>query len=910
MSIDESAEVTPLADSPCIPVADSAGCNSGVVQPSPENLHSASAQTLESEVAKLKRIHPKEGIRWPKMGKDNSKTWEELDKCVTDQLPSAWSGVDVKVRMLETVLYEEGSTKFGIVEVREKVKFIPRRQKKIMEVRRRLNDLKKAWKLASELEQLGIDCLQDDVRKELRALRKAEHSRQRRWRRKNLRSRFYRDPYGTAREVFNPKVRVQPDVSKAELNEFMRRVCEDPFCKVSLDPVEELPLLTDIKAFDDSPFSFAVFNGILKRKRNGSKHGINGNSYKPYKKCPRLARYLFSVICKVRKVCTAPLQWRISNGIHIPKVDSPSPKVMDHFRQIALMNVEGKLFWSLVAHRLYQHLVEQNKLINTSSQKGSIRKMAGVWEHISMVWSALKDARLRKKSLVVIWLDLANAYGSVPHALILFALKRYNVPPSWITLIMHYFCGLWGRTSASGVSSDWFKYEKGIFAGCTVSVIIFLAAFNILLELIQTARVPCYKLHGSVEMPLLRGFMDDLTLMTVGVPYARLMLRKVQQALLWSRMAAKGSKSRSCVIKCGRSMNVEPFTINEGEIIPSIQRIPIRFLGRMIDGSLADRKSRQKLLEGIQSGLKRIDKSLFTGVMKLFTYQSVLLMQTCWSFMIYELPLSWVSHVEGSVNVYLRKWLGVSKSMSTTALFCRKSPCPLPITSLSTEFKSRKAGALIQLQESVDPLVSNTSPSLYCGRKWDVDVAVQMASVDVRVAEMIGKVEPGRGGLGLTRRKTFVKRKLVTTALREQLDEELFVKATRQSLQGQWTKWGDIVKRDMSFHRLLRLSPQLISFCLGATFNTLATPTRLKKWGYSDSDLCSLCQKHKGTVPHILSGCPVALADGRYRYRHDSVLKSVAHAIQQRMNRPVDDGGLRVSVSAGHRNHWFMVAAC
>ena len=81
----------------------------------------------------------------------------------------------------------------------------------------------------------------------------------------------------------------------------------------------------------------------------------------------------------------------------------------------------------------------------------------------------------------------------------------------------------------------------------------------------------------------------------------------------------------------------------------------------------------------------------------------------------------------------------------------------------------------------------------------------------------------------------------------------------------------------------------------------MASPTRLKKWGYSDSDLCSLCQKHKGTVPHILSGYLVALADGRYRYRHDSVLKSVAHAIQQKMNRPVDDGGLRVSVSAGPR---------
>ena len=97
-----------------------------------------------------------------------------------------------------------------------------------------------------------------------------------------------------------------------------------------------------------------------------------------------------------------------------------------------------------------------------------------------MVWSALKDARKGKKDLATIWLDLANAYGSVPHKLILFALRRYQVPDRWIELIMAYYDGLWGRTSASGVSSEWMRYERGIFAGCTISVVLFVAAFNVI----------------------------------------------------------------------------------------------------------------------------------------------------------------------------------------------------------------------------------------------------------------------------------------------------------------------------------------------------------------------------------------------------------------------------------------------
>ena len=31
-----------------------------------------------------------------------------------------------------------------------------------------------------------------------------------------------------------------------------------------------------------------------------------------------------------------------------------------------------------------------------------------------MVWHALKEARAKKSNLAVIWLDIANAYGSIP----------------------------------------------------------------------------------------------------------------------------------------------------------------------------------------------------------------------------------------------------------------------------------------------------------------------------------------------------------------------------------------------------------------------------------------------------------------------------------------------------------------
>ena len=87
-------------------------------------------------------------------------------------------------------------------------------------------------------------------------------------------------------------------------------------------------------------------------------------------------------------------------------------------------------------------MVVDNEYVSKSVQKGSMEKVAGCWEHTAMVWSALKDVREAKKDLSLLWLDLANAYGSVPHKRIEFALKRYLVPPNWIKMIMAYFNGM------------------------------------------------------------------------------------------------------------------------------------------------------------------------------------------------------------------------------------------------------------------------------------------------------------------------------------------------------------------------------------------------------------------------------------------------------------------------------------
>ncbi len=61
-------------------------------------------------------------------------------------------------------------------------------------------------------------------------------------------------------------------------------------------------------------------------------------------------------------------------------------------------------------------------------------------------------------------------------------------------------------------------------------------------------------------------------------------------------------------------------------------------------------------------------------------------------------------------------------------------------------------------------------------------------------------------------------------------------------------------------------------------YDVLPSPANLHCWGMASTPACQLCQK-SGTLEHILSACPKALGEGRYRWCHDQVLRSLADTI-------------------------------
>ena len=87
-----------------------------------------------------------------------------------------------------------------------------------------------------------------------------------------------------------------------------------------------------------------------------------------------------------------------------------------------------------------------------------------------------------KKELRVVWLDLANAYGSVPHNGIRFVLKFFHIHEKVFDILMQYFGDAFRLFSTNNYTMCWLALDVGIMVGCVVSPLLFVMCMELILR--------------------------------------------------------------------------------------------------------------------------------------------------------------------------------------------------------------------------------------------------------------------------------------------------------------------------------------------------------------------------------------------------------------------------------------------
>lgn len=308
-------------------------------------------------------------------------------------------------------------------------------------------------------EKMGIAVLTDDVRSELSRLGRTDRIRKMKKGRTKDRARFLKEPFRFTKYLLGRERPGSLRCTKGEVEQYLRETHSDPERNKRSSTVHKERWGSSSKIRIRLQRTIIAGNYTSGKK----KRLILGQLLIPWSKILRKLWALWRVIWKKgrggnRKRVTFCLRRKTRN--------------LGQFRAISLVNVEGKISLAVRANGLSNYIVK-NKYINISIHPW-IFKMS--WAH-----QCFNSAHQAKCEFTVIWLDLANAYGSVPHKLIEVVKKTYHVQLHVEKTVRDYFGGIKIRFTVGDFTTSWQQLEKVIVTGCIISPILFVIGMNLMM---------------------------------------------------------------------------------------------------------------------------------------------------------------------------------------------------------------------------------------------------------------------------------------------------------------------------------------------------------------------------------------------------------------------------------------------
>ncbi|XP_076833410.1 olfactory receptor 2AT4-like [Brachyhypopomus gauderio] len=154
--------------------------------------------------------------------------------------------------------------------------------------------------------------------------------------------------------------------------------------------------------------------------------------------------------------------------------------------------------------------------------------------------------------------------------------------------------------------------------------------------------------------------------------------------MAWARMSFKSAMSRSVVLKKGKVSDKFRFQLGE-QLIPSVTEKPVKRLGKIL-----------------------------------------------WPLLIYKVPMTVIEGLEQKVSSYLRRWLGLPRSLSSIGLYGSTNKLRLPFNSVKEEFSVAWAREYMQYSGSRDAKVAGAGIVVRTGRTWRTAEAVQQAEMRLK----------------------------------------------------------------------------------------------------------------------------------------------------------------------------------
>jgi hypothetical protein len=326
----------------------------------------------------------------------------------------------------------------------------------------------------------------------------------------------------------------------------------------------------------------------------------------------------FGILTKIFNRCLQeqriPSHWKRALTILIHKKGDASR--MENWRPIALSNTIYKIYTGIWAQRLsfFPELI-------SPEQKGFCR-IDGTGEHTFLLRNAIHQATNLKKEVAVAWLDLTNAFGSIPHDAIIQSLQGFSFPDEFVKIVRNLYTDTSTTVRTEGYITEAIPVQSGVKQGDPLSPILFNLAIEPIIRKLKSIFDDPLKLH-DVPIQLL-AFADDLALLAKSSEELQSMLDTINKLAKNRGLKFNAKKCASLHIAKGQIQHTK-FKVDGVEITFLKDQDHYEYLGTELGKNARSRlkDTATKLLDD----LKKIGESKLAPWQKIDAIKTFIILQ-------------------------------------------------------------------------------------------------------------------------------------------------------------------------------------------------------------------------------------------------------------------------------------------
>ena len=476
----------------------------------------------------------------------------------------------------------------------------------------------------------------------------------------------------------------------------------------------------------------------------------------------------------------------------------------------------------------------------------------------------INHSRLKQRQVIITLLDLKNAFGEIDHEIILKILDYHHFPESVKELIRSYYTNYTVSIGTDRFVTNPILIEKGVLQGDCLSPLLFNLVVNALLQTIdhEKIRLMGYSYSESIRPRHWFQFADDSALVTSTEEDSQALLNVYTKWCYWAGLKICPRKCKTFAMKKNGTKTIQyhPYLrVNNERITTLKEGEEFVYLGKTFTMHMKTDVVETELKNEIREYVEKIHRTPLHPKNKINVVTRYVYSKIRWRLSIYDLSITWIKQNLDSIIIeYVKRWLHLHQGANTRHLFLPTNKLGIRMSLPSDIFKSCQLVKRSILKSSVNEEIREFY-KLTAKKHAEEERLLQ--ENDKNTAARIMRNEVNQGIINSM------------AGLKEQNSIMSVVKSLcTGKVINQWNRMSEL------------MSANTYKFARKALILSLPVNNNLKRWNKIKSDSCHLC-KNKQTQLHVLNNCSVSVNEGRYTWRHDSVLWTMLYYINQLQNK-------------------------